>query len=37
MNAKQLQQYLKSFDKISSMNDIKKLKSNSLFNNEFNN
>ena len=37
MNAKQLQQYLKSFGKISSMNDIKQLKSNSLFNNEFNN
>lgn len=36
MDARQMQQYLRSFGKVSSMNDIKKLKSNPLFDEEIN-
>ncbi len=36
MDARQMQQYLRSFGKVSSMNDIKRLKSNPLFDEEIN-
>lgn len=37
MNAGKIQEYLKNFGKVTSMEDIKKLKSNPLFENELNN
>ena len=36
MDARQMQQYLRSFGKVSSMDDIKRLKSNPLFDEEIN-